>query len=61
MDFGFENIMDFDKLNLVGKVMDEIMEFQIFLPKCTEITARDLQKITKPFIPYFKAKIAETP
>ena len=53
--------MDFDKLNLVGKVMDEIMEFQIFLPKCTEITARDLQKITKPFIPYFKAKIAEPP
>ena len=39
MDFGFENKMDFamniDKLdlaNLVGEVMDEIVEFQIFLP-----------------------------
>ena len=44
MVFGFENIMDFameiDKLNLanlVGEVMmDKIMEYQIFLPKCTE-------------------------
>ena len=35
MDF----TMDIDKLNLlnlVGMVMDEIMEYQIFLPKCTE-------------------------
>ena len=38
MDFGFENIMDFainiDKLhmaNLVGKGMDEIIKFKIFL------------------------------
>ena len=45
MVFGFENIMDFlmeiDKLNLanlVGKVMmDKIMEYQIFLPRCTEV------------------------
>ena len=43
MVFGFENIMDFamdiDKLtlaNLVGKVMDKIMEYQMFLPKCKE-------------------------
>ena len=43
--FGFEIILDFamdidNKLNLanlVGKVMDEIMECQIFPPKCTEI------------------------
>ena len=44
MDFDFENIMEFamdiDKLNLanlVGKVMDKIMEYQIFLPRCTEV------------------------
>ena len=43
MVLGFEKIidsaMDIDKLNLanlVGKVMDKIMEYQIFLPKCTE-------------------------
>ena len=46
MDFGFEQIMDFamniDKLNLVnlvGKVMYMIMEYQIFLPKFTEKTS----------------------
>ena len=38
MDFA----MDTDNLNMalanfVGKVMDEFMEYQIFLPKCTEI------------------------
>ena len=39
MDFGFENIMDLamnidelDMANLVGKGMDKIMEFKIFLP-----------------------------
>ena len=43
MVFGFEKIMDFamdiDKLNLANleeKLMDEIMEYQNFLPKCTE-------------------------
>ena len=43
MDFGFEKIMDFamDIVNLnlakmVGKVMDKIMKYQIFLPKCKE-------------------------
>jgi len=33
MDFGFEIIMDIDKLNLanlVGEVMDKIVEFQFF-------------------------------
>ena len=36
MVFGFQKIMDINKLNLanlVGKVMDEIMEYKIFLPK----------------------------
>ena len=35
MDF----VMDIDKLhlaNLMGKVMDEIMEYHIVLPECTE-------------------------
>ena len=73
MDFGFEKIMDFtmniDKHNLatlVGKVKDEIMEYQIFVPKCTEyrkIKAKDLQKITKPFLhrksQILRAKIAK--
>ena len=33
MDFGFEKIMNIDKLdlaNLAGKVMDKIMDYQIF-------------------------------
>ena len=54
MDFGYEKIMDFaidiDKpnlANLVGKVMDKIIEYQTFLSKYTENKARDLQKITK--------------
>ena len=43
MLFGYEKIMYFamaiDRLNLanmVGQVMDKIMEYQIFLPKRTE-------------------------
>ena len=31
--------LDIDKLNLanlVGKVVEKIMEYEIFLPKCTE-------------------------
>ena len=39
MDLGFEKIMDIDKLdmaNLVGEVVDKIMEFQIFVPKRKE-------------------------
>ena len=35
MDFGFEKMMDIHKLdlaNLVGEVIDKIVEFQIFLP-----------------------------
>ena len=32
MDFGFEKIMNIDKLDMVGEVMDENMDFQIFLP-----------------------------
>jgi len=54
MVFGFEKIMDIaldiDKLNLaklVGKVVDQIMEYQTFLPKCTDIPiikASNLQK-----------------
>ena len=56
MVFGFEKIMDFamdivklNLANLVGYVMEEITEYQIFFPKCTEIyvETRDFQKITK--------------
>ena len=51
--------------NLVGKVMDEIMECQIFSKVYTKIKARDLhhaQKIMK-FLPktYFNAIIAGSP
>ena len=62
MDF----TMNIDKHNLatlVGKVKDEIMEYQIFVPKCTEyrkIKATDLQK---PFLhrksQILRAKIAK--
>ena len=57
MNFGFEKIMDFamdivklNLANLVGYVMEEIAEYQIFFLKCTEIyvETRDFQKITKP-------------
>ena len=51
--FGFEIIMDFamdidNKLNLanlVGKVMDEIMECQVFSKVYAKMKARDLQSI----------------
>ena len=35
MVFGFQKIMDIDKLNLANLV-DEIMEYKIFLPKNTK-------------------------
>ena len=76
MVFDFEKIMDFamdiDKLNLanlVGQVIDTIMKYQIFAKVYQKIKARDLQKITKPFLyiksqnlskkPYFKTKITK--
>ena len=55
MVFGFENemnfTMDIDNLNLanlVGKVMDNIMEYQICFAKVYRmIKAKNYQKITK--------------
>ena len=62
MVFDFEKIMDFamdiDKLNLanlVGQVIDTIMKYQIFAKVYQKIKARDLQKITKPFL-YIKSR-----
>ena len=64
MVFDFEKIMDFamdiDKLNLanlVGQVIDTIMKYQIFAKVYQKIKARDLQKITKPFL-YINHKIS---
>ena len=76
MVFDFEKVMDFavdiNKLNLanlVGQVIDTIMKYQIFAKVYQKIKARDLQKITKPFLyiksqnlshkPYFEAKIVK--
>ena len=70
MDFGFEKIMDIDKLNmanLVGKLMGEIMECKIFLPKCTErYKSERFAEITKSkkhisrqtSLPYFGVKLS---
>ena len=64
---------DIDKINLanmVQKVMDEIIG-HFFANVYRKIKARDLQKITKPFLyiksqnlskkPYFEAKIVKPP
>ena len=41
MVLGFENKMDFameiDKLNVANLVGEVMMEYQIFLPRCTEV------------------------
>ena len=72
MVFNFEKIMDFamdiDKLvNLVGKVTDEIMEYQVFCQSSQK--DKSLLQITKPHQhkksqnlsqkPYFKAKMTK--
>ena len=37
MDFGFEQIDNLNLANLVGKVMDNIMKYQIFFAKVYRI------------------------
>ena len=51
MDFGFEQIDNLNLANLVGKVMDNIMKYQIFFAKVYRmIKAKNYQKITKPLL-----------
>ena len=60
MDFGFEQIDNLNLANLVGKVMDNIMKYQIFFAKVYRIKkAKNYQKITKPLLHYKSQNLLE--